>query len=140
MANLSSSEMDEKGTQFHDVDFQDTNKGHSDHAQGEHYAADEKHADNALGKHHHGKHGGLGRRSESEIARIDAIALAEGTTMESFAHLDKKKILRKMDMRLIPMLAALYLLSFLDRVYNSPSQNRQKNCVNSLLRRKYRQR
>lgn len=32
-----------------------------------------------------------------------------------FAHLDEKKILRKMDVRLIPVLALLYLLSFLDR-------------------------
>lgn len=32
-----------------------------------------------------------------------------------FAHLDEKAILRKMDIRLIPMLALLYLLSFLDR-------------------------
>ncbi|RPA99629.1 MFS general substrate transporter [Choiromyces venosus 120613-1] len=36
-------------------------------------------------------------------------------TRESFAHLDEKAILRKMDIRLIPMLALLYLLSFLDR-------------------------
>lgn len=35
--------------------------------------------------------------------------------MASFSHLDEKKILRKMDLRLIPMLALLYLLSFLDR-------------------------
>jgi sugar phosphate permease len=35
--------------------------------------------------------------------------------MASFAHLDEKAILRKMDLRLIPMLALLYLLSFLDR-------------------------
>ncbi|PNP40200.1 hypothetical protein TGAMA5MH_07855 [Trichoderma gamsii] len=33
----------------------------------------------------------------------------------SFVDVDEKKVLRKMDMRLIPMLAALYLLSFLDR-------------------------
>ena len=32
-----------------------------------------------------------------------------------FSHIDEKKVLRKMDMRLIPMLAVLYLLSFLDR-------------------------
>ena len=32
-----------------------------------------------------------------------------------FSHIDEKKVLRKMDMRLIPMLALLYLLSFLDR-------------------------
>lgn len=58
-------------------------------------------------------HGG-GRR-EKEIARISALATAPGVTMASFAHLDEKKILRKMDLRLIPMLALLYLLSFLDR-------------------------
>ncbi|RFU74902.1 major facilitator superfamily transporter [Trichoderma arundinaceum] len=33
----------------------------------------------------------------------------------SFADVDEKKVLRKMDIRLLPMLAALYLLSFLDR-------------------------
>ena len=32
-----------------------------------------------------------------------------------FSHIDSKKVLRKMDMRLIPMLALLYLLAFLDR-------------------------
>ncbi|TGJ82545.1 hypothetical protein E0Z10_g6226 [Xylaria hypoxylon] len=49
------------------------------------------------------------------ISHIDAMAMAPGTSYESFAHLDEKKILRKMDIRLIPMLALLYLLSFLDR-------------------------
>ncbi|KAI1259316.1 MFS general substrate transporter [Xylariaceae sp. FL1019] len=52
---------------------------------------------------------------QDEVGRIDALATAPGTTVESFAHLNEKKILRKMDMRLIPMLAILYLLSFLDR-------------------------
>ncbi|CEJ90732.1 Putative Major facilitator superfamily transporter [[Torrubiella] hemipterigena] len=37
------------------------------------------------------------------------------TVPSRFAHLDEKKILRKMDIRLIPVLALLYLLSFLDR-------------------------
>ena len=32
-----------------------------------------------------------------------------------FSGIDKDKVLRKMDIRLIPMLAILYLLSFLDR-------------------------
>ncbi|KAJ4290487.1 hypothetical protein N0V90_010704 [Kalmusia sp. IMI 367209] len=50
-----------------------------------------------------------------QIARIDALATGSDVTWESFAHLDEKKILRKMDLRLIPMLALLYLLSFLDR-------------------------
>ncbi|KAJ3521096.1 hypothetical protein NM208_g13450 [Fusarium decemcellulare] len=67
-----------------------------------------------------------------EVDRIDALATAPGTTLDSFSHLDEKKILHKarlfltiefsianrflqMDLRLIPMLALLYLLSFLDR-------------------------
>ncbi|KAF2647945.1 MFS general substrate transporter [Lophiostoma macrostomum CBS 122681] len=59
---------------------------------------------------------GHGHRNKAEeIARIDALATSPGVTMASFAHLDEKKILRKMDLRLIPMLALLYLLSFLDR-------------------------
>jgi hypothetical protein len=32
-----------------------------------------------------------------------------------FSGVDEKKVLRKMDLRLIPVLAVLYLLSFLDR-------------------------
>ncbi|RKU40272.1 hypothetical protein DL546_002380 [Coniochaeta pulveracea] len=63
--------------------------------------------------HHEAKH--HTHKISAEVERIDAIALAPETTMETFAHLDQKKILRKMDMRLIPMLALLYLLSFLDR-------------------------
>lgn len=52
---------------------------------------------------------------QDRIKAVDALATAPGTTHESFAHLDEKKILRKMDLRLLPMLALLYLLSFLDR-------------------------
>lgn len=37
-----------------------------------------------------------------------------GSDMD-FSHIDTKKVLRKMDIRLIPNLALLYLLSFLDR-------------------------
>ncbi|KAI1469667.1 MFS general substrate transporter [Daldinia caldariorum] len=47
--------------------------------------------------------------------RADAMVTTPEPTLESFADLDEKKILRKMDLRLIPMLAILYLLSFLDR-------------------------
>jgi hypothetical protein len=56
-----------------------------------------------------------GTKKAEEIAHIDALATGQNVTLASFAHLDEKKILRKMDMRLIPMLALLYLLSFLDR-------------------------
>ena len=62
----------------------------------------------------HTAHNGTGSKS-AEMAHIDTLATAPGVTMASFAHLDEKKILRKMDLRLIPMLALLYLLSFLDR-------------------------
>lgn len=50
-----------------------------------------------------------------QIREIDAAITDPNVTLESFAHLDIKKIHRKMDMRLIPMLTLLYLLSFLDR-------------------------
>jgi hypothetical protein len=73
-----------------------------------------------------------GHPRKGEVDHIGALATAPGTTLDSFSHLDEKKILRKvclysrikhqaanfcvqMDMRLIPMLALLYLLSFLDR-------------------------
>ncbi|RYP54674.1 hypothetical protein DL768_000610 [Monosporascus sp. mg162] len=55
------------------------------------------------------------RGLREEVEKVDAVATAPETTFESFAHLDEKRILRKMDIRLIPMLAVLYLLSFLDR-------------------------
>ncbi|KAJ4150738.1 hypothetical protein LMH87_011473 [Akanthomyces muscarius] len=50
----------------------------------------------------------------TDNAVLGKILPAAGLPAE-FAHLDEKKILRKMDMRLIPVLALLYLLSFLDR-------------------------
>jgi hypothetical protein len=55
------------------------------------------------------------RSEKEEMERIDALATAPETTLATFAHLDEKKILRKMDLRLIPILAVLYLLAFLDR-------------------------
>lgn len=48
-----------------------------------------------------------------QIHQIEAAVTDPNVTLESFAHLDIKKIHRKMDLRLIPMLALLYLLSFL---------------------------
>ncbi|KAI2784535.1 MFS general substrate transporter [Daldinia loculata] len=52
---------------------------------------------------------------QNESNRADALVTTSEATLESFADVDEKKILRKMDLRLIPMLAMLYLLSFLDR-------------------------
>jgi len=43
------------------------------------------------------------------------LVTSPAVTAASFAHLDEKRILRKMDLRLLFMLALLYLLAFLDR-------------------------
>ncbi|KAK5136105.1 hypothetical protein LTR08_004155 [Meristemomyces frigidus] len=50
-----------------------------------------------------------------QMHAVDAAIANPDVTLESFAHLDIKKILWKIDMRLVPMLTLLYLLSFLDR-------------------------
>jgi hypothetical protein len=55
------------------------------------------------------------KTKEELIHEIDARATAPGVTRESFNHIDEKKLLRKMDLRLLPMLTLLYLLSFIDR-------------------------
>jgi len=52
---------------------------------------------------------------KERVAAVDAIASDPHVTSESFAHLDIKKIRRKMDIRIVPTLTCLYLLSFLDR-------------------------
>lgn len=44
--------------------------------------------------HGHGR-GSHVDSTKAEIERIDAAALGEGVTLESFKHLDEKKILRK---------------------------------------------
>ncbi|KAK3898817.1 major facilitator superfamily domain-containing protein [Staphylotrichum tortipilum] len=58
---------------------------------------------------------GLTSQSDDRVDVEHVGVTAPRTTLESFAHLDEKAILRKMDLHLIPMLALLYLLSFLDR-------------------------
>lgn len=58
---------------------------------------------------HHGTTKGDQRQA------IDAITEDPTVSLESFAHLDINKILWKIDIRLVPMLTTLYLLSFLDR-------------------------
>lgn len=65
------------------------------------------------------------KMSEKDIGQVPGLLQSnkkglasdlEGTgEVLEFSHIDEKKVLRKMDIRLIPMLALLYLLSFLDR-------------------------
>ena len=82
---------------------------------------------------HTEKVGGPGSQSDDRVDVEQVDTAAAPAMLPSFAHLDEKAILRKvradfprlkrswqlivnkMDMRLIPMLALLYLLSFLDR-------------------------
>ncbi|KAK7712998.1 hypothetical protein SLS57_007559 [Botryosphaeria dothidea] len=53
--------------------------------------------------------------SIASITTTEKIVSVGCVTMQRFAHLDEKKILRKMDVRIVPVLAVLYLMSFLDR-------------------------
>ena len=58
-----------------------------------------------------------------QMHAVDEAIANPNVTLESFAHLDIKKILWKMDMRLVPMLTLLYLVSshmrFTPAVYES---------------------
>ncbi len=54
------------------------------------------------------------RAIPNEKESIDQYA-ADPESHIDFSHINQKEVLRKMDLRLIPMLALLYLLSFLDR-------------------------
>lgn len=54
--------------------------------------------------------------SEKEsISCVDRVTTREDVSLASFAHLDIKKINRKIDLRIVPVVTLLYLLSFLDR-------------------------
>lgn len=58
------------------------------------------------------------RRSDSykeNVTCTEEIISQESVSLQTFAHLNIKKINRKIDIRLIPILTVLYLLSFLDR-------------------------
>lgn len=52
-----------------------------------------------------------------EFTHNESIADAKGSSLvlPDFAGVDENAVLRKMDIRLIPMLSMLYLLAFLDR-------------------------
>ena len=67
-----------------------------------------------------------------KMQAVDELIARPDVTLESFAHLDIKKILRKIDLRLIPMLTLLCLLSFLDRgnIGRQPDINRTSSRTN----------
>jgi hypothetical protein len=83
-------------------------QAHQEFATGKNTGVHEEFAPKATGHGH--------KKTKEELIReIDAKATAPGVTRESFNHIDEKKLLRKMDLRLLPMLTLLYLLSFIDR-------------------------
>lgn len=57
---------------------------------------------------------GIIRGEDTVKGLVDGDSNSDGRNVD-FSGVDEKKTLRKMDMRLIPALAILYLLAFLDR-------------------------
>lgn len=61
-----------------------------------------------------------GKPSEHHVEKVvvhekSPIQESDAVSSNEFASIDEAAVLRKMDLRLIPMLSALYLLAFLDR-------------------------
>ncbi|UPK94417.1 hypothetical protein LCI18_005352 [Fusarium solani-melongenae] len=68
--------------------------------------------------HHHDKNTAATAQDNSSTEKVDyekAVSLHENTSDEVFDLKSTKRLLRKMDTHLLPFLALLYLLSFLDR-------------------------
>jgi hypothetical protein len=67
---------------------------------------------------HHDKNTAATAQDNSSTEKVDyekAVSLHENTSDEVFDTKSTKRLLRKMDTHLLPFLALLYLLSFLDR-------------------------
>lgn len=52
---------------------------------------------------------------KEKVEFIDCATVRDDVTLQSFAHLDIKRINRKIDLRIVPIVTVLYFLSFLDR-------------------------
>jgi hypothetical protein len=52
-----------------------------------------------------------------ELMHAEYVSPEGSDGASEFSTIDKKKVLRKMDIRLIPIVTVLYLFSFLDRGY-----------------------
>ena len=53
--------------------------------------------------------------SESDSSRQEVPTSTNPLDNPEFAHINEKKLMRKVDFRVVPWLSVLYLLSFLDR-------------------------
>lgn len=54
-------------------------------------------------------------KDKPEVELIEAASLEKEPEQVDFSDIDQKKLLRKIDLRLVPLFTVLYLLSFLDR-------------------------
>jgi len=54
-------------------------------------------------------------KDKPNFEHIEAVASDSGESQPDFSDIDEKKLLRKIDLRLVPLFTVLYLLSFLDR-------------------------
>lgn len=54
-------------------------------------------------------------KSDDEASSDIQTSTADAPVAQNFDNIDEKKLMRKIDFRLVPWLSILYLLSFLDR-------------------------
>ena len=52
---------------------------------------------------------------KEEVSHLENVEVIAAAPLAEFAHIDEKKLVRKIDMNLLPLFIVLYLLSFLDR-------------------------
>jgi hypothetical protein len=62
-----------------------------------------------------GEHDEMAKASTITLEHSNPFHASSHSTLEEASVVDEKKVLRKMDLRLIPIVTALYLLCFLDR-------------------------
>jgi hypothetical protein len=62
-----------------------------------------------------GQHDDMAKPSTMTLEHSGPLHVNSHSTLEEASVVDEKKVLRKMDLRLIPIVSALYLLCFLDR-------------------------
>ncbi|CZT20660.1 related to putative tartrate transporter [Ramularia collo-cygni] len=65
--------------------------------------------------HNHQASSIKGSSEKESVSYVDRVITREDVSLASFAHLDARKINRRIDLRIVPMVTILYLLSFLDR-------------------------
>lgn len=55
-------------------------------------------------------------KPDADDAReLEIVGVGEGDAFPELSHAEKRRLMRKIDLRLIPMLFVLFLLAFIDR-------------------------